>query len=57
MRRLDFVSAVRDVRRFHYICALLRLLVTNRGLTGLPGGAQRLLLTMLEEVATQGNAI
>ncbi|XP_026462428.1 F-box only protein 25-like isoform X3 [Ctenocephalides felis] len=53
VRRLDFVSAVRDVRRFHYICALLRLLVTNRGLTGLPGGAQRLLLTMLEEVATQ----
>lgn len=34
------------------MCALLRLLVSGKGITSLPGGAQRLLLQMLEEVAT-----
>jgi F-box protein 25/32 len=52
VRRLDFRSSVRDRRRFHYICALLRLIVSGKGITNLPGGAQRLLLQMLEEVAT-----
>uniref|UniRef100_A0A2M4ANT3 Putative f-box n=1 Tax=Anopheles triannulatus TaxID=58253 RepID=A0A2M4ANT3_9DIPT len=52
VRRLDFRSSVRDGRRFNYVCALLRLLVTGQGITSLPGGAQRLLLQMLEEVAT-----
>lgn len=52
VRRLDFRSSVRDQRRFQYICALLRLLVTNKGITSLSGGAQRLLLQMLEDVAT-----
>lgn len=53
VRRLDFRSAVRDHRRFHYICALLRLLVTGKGIASLPGSAQRLLLQMIEEVASQ----
>lgn len=53
MRRLDFRSSVRDRRRFHYVCALLRLIVSGKsGIANLPGGAQRLLLQMLEEVAT-----
>uniref|UniRef100_A0A336M916 CSON013786 protein n=1 Tax=Culicoides sonorensis TaxID=179676 RepID=A0A336M916_CULSO len=52
VRRLDFRSSVRDRRRFHYICALLRLIVSGKGIAQLPGGAQRLLLQMLEEVAT-----
>lgn len=52
VRRLDFRSSVRDGRRFNYVCALLRLLVSGKGITSLPGGAQRLLLQMLEEVAT-----
>uniref|UniRef100_A0A0K8TPF9 Putative f-box n=1 Tax=Tabanus bromius TaxID=304241 RepID=A0A0K8TPF9_TABBR len=50
VRRLDFRSSVRDRRRFHYICALLRLLVTGKGIASLPGSAQRLLLRMIEEV-------
>ncbi|CAG9087386.1 unnamed protein product [Plutella xylostella] len=53
VRRLDFSSAVRDVRRFNYICALLNLLVGGQKLTHLPGAAQKLLLSMLEEVAHQ----
>lgn len=52
VRRLDFHSSVRDRRRFHYVCALLRLIVSGKGIANLPGGAQRMLLQMLEEVAT-----
>ncbi|GBP19379.1 F-box only protein 25 [Eumeta japonica] len=51
VRRLDFSSAVRDTRRFNYICALLQLLLGGQRLTRLPGAAQKLLLSMLEEVA------
>ncbi|KAH9629338.1 hypothetical protein HF086_017713, partial [Spodoptera exigua] len=54
VRRLDFSSAVRDVRRFNYICALLELLVGGQRLTHLPGAAQKLLLSMLEQLADQG---
>jgi len=57
VRRLDFRSAVRDRRRFHYICTLLRLLVASKGISSLPGSAQRLLLQMVEEVATHGNLL
>lgn len=46
------MSAVRDVRRFNYICALLGLLIGQQ-MTALPGCAQKLLLAMLEEVASQ----
>lgn len=52
MKKLDFMSAVRDVRRFNYICALLGLLI-GRQMTRFPGCAQKILLAMLEEVASQ----
>ncbi|XP_031640412.1 F-box only protein 32 [Contarinia nasturtii] len=51
VKRLDFRSSVRDRRRFQYVCSLLRLLVSNKGIASLPGSAQRMLLQMLEEVA------
>jgi hypothetical protein len=52
-KRLDFRSAVHDVRRFNYICKLLDLLITQK-LTMLSGCAQKVLFNMLEEVAYQG---
>lgn len=55
VRRLDFRSSVRDRRRFHYICALLRLLVAHKGIANLSGSAQRQLLQMVEEVASHVN--
>lgn len=55
VRRLDFRSSVRDRRRFHYICALLRLLVAHKGIANLSGSAQKLLLQMVEEVASHVN--
>lgn len=55
VKRLDFRSSVRDRRRFQYVCSLLRLLVSNKGIASLPGSAQRMLLQMLEEVAAHGN--
>lgn len=51
VKRLDFRSAVRDVRRFNYICALLDLLIGQQ-MTALSGCAQKVLLVMLEEVAS-----
>lgn len=57
VRRLDFRSSVRDRRRFQYVCSLLRLLVSHKGIANLPGSAQRLLLQMLEEVAEHGIVI
>ena len=54
VQRLDFRSSVHDRRRFHYICALLRLLVAGKGIANLPGSAQKLLLRMIEEVADHG---
>lgn len=54
VRRLDFRSSVRDRRRFQYVCSLLRLLVSHKGIANLPGSAQRLLLQMLEDVAEHG---
>lgn len=53
VKRLDFRSSVRDSRRFHYICTLLKLLVTGH-LSELPGGSQRFLLQMIEDVADYG---
>lgn len=52
-KRLDFRSAVHDVRRFNYICKLLDLLISHK-LTALSGCAQKVLFNMLEEVAYQG---
>lgn len=52
VRRLDFRSSVRNQRRFQYICALLKLLVSGETMiTQLSGNAQRILLQMVEEVA------
>lgn len=52
VKRLDFRSSVRNHRRFQYICALLKLLVSGEAvMTSLSGGAQRILLQMIEEVA------
>lgn len=51
-QRLDFRNAVRDIRRFNYICKLLHLLITQN-LTTLSGCATKVLFTMLEEVACQ----
>uniref|UniRef100_A0A1B6D9G8 F-box domain-containing protein n=1 Tax=Clastoptera arizonana TaxID=38151 RepID=A0A1B6D9G8_9HEMI len=54
-KRLDFRSAVHDVRRFNYICKLLDLLISHK-LTALSGCAQKVLFNMLEEVAYQVSA-
>lgn len=56
VKRLDFKSSVKNQRRFQYICALLKLLVSGEViLTSLSGGAQRILLQMIEEVALHVN--
>ncbi|XP_022904088.1 F-box only protein 25 [Onthophagus taurus] len=55
VKKLDFRSAVKDVRRFNYICALLDLLVGQQ-MTALSGCAQKVLLAMLEEVANYATA-
>ncbi|KAL2711875.1 f-box only protein 32-like protein [Vespula squamosa] len=52
LKRLDFLSAVHDCRRFNYIVRLLDLLVSHR-MGGLSGCAQRVLFNMLEEVALE----
>ncbi|CAB3388764.1 Hypothetical predicted protein, partial [Cloeon dipterum] len=52
IQRLDFVSAVHDTRRFHYVCKVLEELLNHR-LASLSGCARRVLFAMLEEVARQ----
>nr|CAD7415543.1 unnamed protein product [Timema poppensis] len=49
-KRLDFRNAVHDIRRFNYIVKLLEMLMTQK-LAMLSGCAQRVLFSMLEEVA------
>ncbi|CAG0883395.1 unnamed protein product [Darwinula stevensoni] len=49
LKRLDFKSGIRDIRRFNYISRLMELLIVQN-LTNLSGCAQRVLLNMLEEV-------
>jgi len=51
LKRLDFTSAIRDVRRFQYVSSLLQLLLTPERLHGLSGGSQKLVLRLLEEMA------
>lgn len=51
--RLDFCNAIHDIRRFNYICKLLHLLITQN-LTSLSGCATKVLFTMLEQVAWEG---
>ncbi|XP_053200555.1 F-box only protein 25-like isoform X2 [Panonychus citri] len=50
--RLDFCNAIRDIRRFNYICKLLHLLITQN-LTSLSGAATKVLFNLLEKVAWQ----
>ncbi|KAK8721526.1 hypothetical protein OTU49_012761 [Cherax quadricarinatus] len=50
LKKLDFINAVHDIRRFRYICKLMDLLITQK-LSTLSGGAQKMLFGMLEEVA------
>lgn len=54
VRRLDFRTSLRNHKRFHYICALLRLLVSHKGIVNLSGSAQRVLMQIVEDVATHG---
>jgi len=51
LKRLDFRSAVHDIRRFQYVSHLLRLLLTPEKLSHLPGGSQKLIYRILEEMA------
>ncbi|KAJ8974124.1 hypothetical protein NQ317_007813 [Molorchus minor] len=51
VKRLDFRSAVRDVRRFNYICALLDLLIGQQN-DCIIRMCSEVLLAMLEEVAS-----
>lgn len=51
--KLDFCNAIRDIRRFNYISKLLHLLITQN-LTSLSGCATKVLFTMLEQLAWQG---
>lgn len=54
--RLDFCSAIRDIRRFNYVCKLLHLLI-NQSLTTLSGCATKVLFVMLEQLAWQGKLL
>lgn len=51
LKRLDFTSAVRDIRRFQYVSSLLQLLLTPERLYQLSGASQKLVLRLLEEMA------
>lgn len=50
--KLDFYNAIRDIRRFNYVCKLLHLLITQN-LTSLSGCATKFLFNLLEEIAFQ----
>jgi len=50
IKRLDFKSALRDGRRFNYVCRLLELLI-NQSMMSLSGTAQRVVFSLLEELA------
>lgn len=51
LKRLDFRSAVHDIRRFHYVSSLLRLLLSPDKLFQLPGASQKIIFRILEEMA------
>jgi len=51
LKRLDFRSAVHDIRRFQYVSSLLRLLLHPERLFHLPGSCQKLIFRILEEMA------
>lgn len=54
--RLDFTSAITDIRRFNYVTKLLHLLI-NQNLTTLSGCATKVLFSMLEQLAWQGKLV
>eukprot|EP00095_Tigriopus_kingsejongensis_P009453 maker-scaffold197_size267318-snap-gene-0.13 protein:Tk09453 transcript:maker-scaffold197_size267318-snap-gene-0.13-mRNA-1 annotation:"f-box only protein 25" len=49
--RLDFLNAVKDIRRFNYVSKIMYILFSDDKLSQLPGAAQRVLFRMLEEMA------
>jgi len=51
LKRLDFRSAVHDIRRFQYVSAILKLLLTPEKLYQLAGASQKLIFRILEEMA------
>lgn len=51
LKRLDFRSAVHDIRRFQYVSAILKLLLTPEKLSQLSGSSQKLIFRILEEMA------
>jgi len=48
--RLDFINAVRDIRRFNYVAKIMDILFSHDKLSQLPGAAQKILFRMLEEM-------
>ncbi|GAV07080.1 hypothetical protein RvY_16962 [Ramazzottius varieornatus] len=50
--KLDFPGAVRDIRRFNYICKVLDVLIAEK-LSSLGGQAQKLLFNTLQDVLGQ----
>jgi len=51
LKRLDFRSAVHDIRRFQYVSTILKLLLTPEKLYQLAGASQKLIFRILEEMA------
>jgi len=51
LKRLDFQSAVHDIRRFQYVSTILKLLLTPEKLYQLAGASQKLIFRILEEMA------
>lgn len=49
--RLDFLNAVKDIRRFNYVSQIMYKLFSHDRLSQLPGAAQKVLFRMLEEMA------
>lgn len=49
--RLDFITAVRDIRRFDYVSKIMYTLFSHDKLSQLPGAAQKVLFRILEEMA------
>lgn len=49
--RLDFIHALRDVRRFNFVSKIMSVLFSHEKLMTLPGAAQKTLFRMLEEMS------
>uniref|UniRef100_A0A8C1IIG3 F-box only protein 25 n=1 Tax=Cyprinus carpio TaxID=7962 RepID=A0A8C1IIG3_CYPCA len=54
--RLDFSSAIQDVRRFNYVVKLLQLIAKSQ-LTSLSGAAQKNYFNVLEKIVRKGELI